>query len=66
MRIVLDRSLCDGNGLCAGHAPQYFQLDTNDELEILQEQVSADDLIAVDRAIDSCPKAALRIGGDRK
>src|SRR4029450_9169829 len=27
MRIKLDRTLCDGFGLCAKHAPEYFSLD---------------------------------------
>ena len=27
MRIKLDRTLCDGFGICAKHAPEYFSLD---------------------------------------
>ena len=27
MRIRLDRTLCDGFGVCAKHAPEYFSLD---------------------------------------
>lgn len=27
MRIKLDRTLCDGFGICARHAPTYFSLD---------------------------------------
>ena len=27
MRIRLDRTLCDGFGICAKHAPDYFSLD---------------------------------------
>lgn len=27
MRIKLDRTLCDGFGICARHAPEYFSLD---------------------------------------
>ena len=27
MRIRLDRTVCDGFGLCAKHAPEYFSLD---------------------------------------
>ncbi|HEY6857561.1 MAG TPA: ferredoxin, partial [Mycobacterium sp.] len=27
MRIRLDRTVCDGFGLCAKHAPGYFSLD---------------------------------------
>jgi ferredoxin len=27
MRIKLDRTICDGFGVCAKHAPEYFSLD---------------------------------------
>src|SRR6476469_2682209 len=27
LRIRLDRTLCDGFGICAKHAPEYFSLD---------------------------------------
>lgn len=27
MRIRLDRTMCDGFGFCAKHAPKYFSLD---------------------------------------
>ncbi len=27
MRIRLDRTICDGFGVCAKHAPEYFSLD---------------------------------------
>jgi ferredoxin len=60
-RILVDRSLCDGNGVCAGQAPGYFMLDANDELQLLKEEVDEADLSAVERAIASCPKAALRV-----
>ena len=61
MRIIVDRSLCDGNGVCAGQAPEYFMLDASDELQLLKEEVDEADLAAVERAIASCPKAALRV-----
>jgi ferredoxin len=60
-RIIADRSLCDGNGVCAGQAPEYFMLGEHDELRLLKEEVDEADLAAVERAIASCPKAALRV-----
>ena len=27
LRIRLDRTMCDGFGICAKHAPEYFSLD---------------------------------------
>lgn len=61
-RIHLDRSLCDGNGLCAGAAPAYFRLDANDELEVMQSVVRAGDDDMVRNAMELCPKAAITLG----
>jgi ferredoxin len=61
MRIILDRSLCDGNGSCMAEAPLHFMLDENDELRLLNESVETGDLAAVQRAIQGCPKAALQL-----
>ena len=60
-RIVVDRALCDGNGLCAAQAPRYFMLDGDDELHLLQDVCDEADLPDVQRAVQMCPKAALRI-----
>ena len=61
MRIVLNRSLCDGNGLCTREAPELLFIDEQDELHILQESFGEDSLEAVQRAVKVCPKAALSI-----
>lgn len=61
MRIIVDLSLCDGNGACAAEAPLYFMLDENDELQLLKDNLDAGELTDVQRAVQSCPKAALRI-----
>lgn len=60
-RIIVDRSLCDGNGVCAGQAPDYFMLDANDELQLMKEAVDEADIAVVQRAVAGCPKAALRL-----
>lgn len=60
-RIIVDRSLCDGNGVCGAQAPAYFMLGVDDELQLLKEEVDDPDIAAVERAIASCPKAALRV-----
>lgn len=59
MRIIVDRSLCDGNGLCVAAAPGYFALDDDDELKLLREAVETSDMPDVEQAIRLCPKAAL-------
>ena len=61
MRIVVNRSLCDGNGLCAREAPDLFLVDEQDELHVLKESFGAELLEAAQRAVKACPKAALSI-----
>ena len=61
MRIVVDRFLCDGNGLCVLEAPRFFALDADDELHVLEESFGPEHIEQVRRAVQSCPKAALSI-----
>ena len=61
MRLVVDLTLCDGNGLCAREAPQLLALDADDGLHILKEELADTDREPAERAIGVCPKAALRI-----
>jgi len=63
MRIVVNWSLCDGNGLCVREAPELLFIDDHDQLHVLQESFRTDSLEAVERAVKVCPKAALSIVG---
>lgn len=64
MRMVVNWSLCDGNGLCARQAPQLLALDENDALHILKETFGEAELESARRAVKVCPKAALSIADD--
>lgn len=61
MRLIVDRFLCDGNGLCADAAPMLLQLDDNDEPQLLIESFGESDLAAAQAAVRICPKAALAV-----
>ncbi|WP_427918304.1 ferredoxin [Streptomyces sp. cg40] len=60
-RVVLDRTKCEGHGMCEVAAPAYFELDAEGKLAVLEPQVGADDDSRVQEAVRSCPVAALRI-----
>ncbi|MBF6147812.1 ferredoxin [Nocardia nova] len=64
MRIFVDRSRCEGHGLCAQHAPAVFSLDDDGELthRFGDADIPAEHLAAVRAAVGSCPMAALRDG----
>lgn len=57
-RISIDRSLCNGYGICEALAPDVFALD-DDGLASLRNGVSEDE--AVREACDSCPMGAISI-----
>ena len=63
MRVAVDRELCEANGVCAGLAPEVFDLDDEDYLHILVAEVPAALAGAVRSAVTSCPKQALRLQG---
>ncbi|MBF6191573.1 MULTISPECIES: ferredoxin [Nocardia] len=60
MRIRLDRTLCDGFGLCAAHAPAHFSLDDWGYASLEGTGVvAAADQDAVSRALLDCPAHAI-------
>lgn len=61
MRITVDFDLCESNGLCEAMAPQHFELDDDDYLQILREDVPEAHLDDVKRAVAACPRAAISL-----
>ena len=60
MRIKLDRTLCDGFGICAKHAPEYFSLDDWGYACLEGNgEVPEQDRNAVLRALLDCPVHAI-------
>jgi len=66
MQIEVDRDLCEANAVCCGLAPAVFSLDDDEVLVIRQPEATVDSQIDIDRvakAVDRCPKNALKIVG---
>jgi ferredoxin len=61
MKIVVNRLLCEGNGVCADKAPELLAMDDNDELHILQETFGEELRAKAEAAVRICPKHALKI-----
>jgi ferredoxin len=57
-RISIDRSLCNGYGVCEALAPEVFELG-EDGLATLRSAVRENE--AVHEACDSCPMGAISI-----
>ena len=60
MKIKLDRTICDGFGACAKHAPDYFSLDDWGYASLVGNgDIPEQDHDAVMRAILDCPVHAI-------
>ena len=64
MKVVVDRSLCDGSGNCTAAAPELFLLTGDKKLMILQDTIGADLLAKAAAAVTPCPKRALALIAD--
>jgi ferredoxin len=66
MKIRLDRTVCDGFGICAKHAPGYFSLDDWGYACLTGDGTVADaDHDAVMNALLDCPVHAITELGER-
>lgn len=61
MKIKVDFDLCESNALCEALAPQNFEIDDDDFLQIVDENVTDENRDAVQQAIAACPKSAISL-----
>jgi len=60
-KIKVDFDLCESNAMCESLAPDHFQVDDDDFLQILDENVTEEQLAIVEQAVASCPKSAISL-----
>jgi ferredoxin len=60
-RVVVDRDLCQGHGVCESEAPEVFSVSKAGELTVLDETPPDDRRAAVAAAVKYCPTHALSI-----
>jgi len=61
MRIVVDRELCDGHGMCEAMAHEFFELDDDDVMHVLDPTPPESQRSAVHAAVQACPALALSL-----
>ena len=64
MKIIVDETLCEANGMCEMAAPKVFFVTDADELEIRHDQVPKAEIADLEQAIRSCPRRALSLVED--
>jgi ferredoxin len=61
MRVVVDWLRCEAHGVCSSLVPDVFSVDDGDTMHLLQERPSEALWSEIEKAIQSCPRGALRI-----
>ena len=61
MRIVVDRALCQGHGVCESEAEAVFSVSKQGELTVLDERPPDELRPQVEAAVKFCPTHALSI-----
>jgi ferredoxin len=62
MRIIADRAGCEGHGMCEAMAHEYFEIDDEGLVHVIDSEPPPGDHGMVESAVRSCPVAALRLG----
>jgi len=63
MRIDVDRDKCEGLGMCEAMAHEYFELDDDDTMTVLDDSPPEGDRSKVHAAVEACPVMALSLAG---
>jgi len=58
-RVVVDRDLCQGHGVCENEAPKVFEVSKKGELSVLDESPPESERANVEMAVTYCPTHAL-------
>jgi len=61
MRISVDYDRCEGLGMCEAMASDYFELDDDEQMHVLDENPPESDRQHVHAAVQACPVLALTL-----
>jgi ferredoxin len=67
VKVIVDRDLCQGHGVCESEAPEVFSVSKQGVLTVLDETPGDARRAELQQAVRFCPTGALRIeetGGD--
>ena len=64
MKIKVDIDLCESNAMCEALAPDVFELDDDDFLQLKTDQVTPENEERVRQAVAACPRAAISLVED--
>jgi ferredoxin len=63
VKVIVDYDLCQAHGECAAVAPEVFELDDSDNLNVLIEAPDESLREKVEQAAAVCPVMAIKVEG---
>ncbi|BBY96624.1 ferredoxin [Mycolicibacterium fallax] len=60
-KVVVDYDLCEANAVCMGIIPEVFDLDDQDNLNVLDDEVTPEREQLIREAVRQCPRQAISI-----
>lgn len=63
MKILVDRDKCEGLGMCESMAHEFFEVDDDDVMHVLDENPGEEHRKELTAAVSSCPVLALTLEG---
>ncbi|NEN78225.1 ferredoxin [Nocardioides zeae] len=63
MRIVADLGKCEGLGMCEAMAPDFFEVDEDGVVDVLDAEPGEEHRTDLTAAVDACPVLALTLQG---
>jgi ferredoxin len=64
VKVIVDRDLCQGHGVCESEAPAVFTVSKQNVVEVLDESPAEELRSQVEAAVKFCPTHALKIEED--
>lgn len=64
MKVVVDRDLCQGHGVCESEAPEVFSVSKAGVLTVLDDTPAEGLRAQLEQAVRFCPTGALRLEED--
>jgi ferredoxin len=63
MRIIVDRTKCEGLGMCEAMAHEFFEVEDDGTMIVLVENPGEQHRRMLTSAVDACPVLALSLEG---
>jgi ferredoxin len=61
MKVKVDKELCTGDSICVDLCPEVFEMNDDDQAEVLVDVVPEEYEDAVREAAESCPEGCIYI-----